>query len=167
MTTPAITYKPGWSFSWEEHDDRWFLRIVVTRPDPKGWDSRTGEERIVEFLLLPPLPFDPAWLRQELGEIENHEIDEWLKVDRILVFEPHFGSPQGHVCPECRVDPCYCNTVIEGPADKGPVFVRWGYDCIDCQGSFSTNDRCDCCGGTNRIPVYVTQDDAARFEDGS
>lgn len=45
------------------------------------------------------------------------------------------------------------------------AFVFYGWDCIDCQGDFGVNDRCDTCGGDNRIPLWALATDAERMED--
>lgn len=54
-------------------------------------------------------------------------------------------------------------TAQDAAGHRVPLVV-WGWDCIDCQGSFGANDCCDWCGGTNRIPLYARQADVARFE---
>lgn len=46
----------------------------------------------------------------------------------------------------------------------GLRLVAWGWDCVDCGGDYGVNDRCDSCGGTNRIPLYATEADAERFK---
>ena len=90
MTEPAITYKPGWSFQWgEPHDDGRWLETHVEQPDAKGWDRDHHEKRSVTFAFVAPQPFDPEWLRNRIAGIEDHETREWLRVDGVLVFDPH------------------------------------------------------------------------------
>jgi rRNA maturation endonuclease Nob1 len=48
-------------------------------------------------------------------------------------------------------------------AHVADAFVKWGNDCIRCEGNFTPNDRCDSRGGRNFIPVYVTKADAQRW----
>lgn len=87
----AITYKPGWSFTWvrQAQEPHLFLRIGVGQPDPKGTDPATGDERYVEFLFVAPEPFDPSWLHEHIMQIEAHEVAEWLRVNGEHIVAPH------------------------------------------------------------------------------
>lgn len=54
---------------------------------------------------------------------------------------------------------------IAAPPPDASGFVLYGWDCVDCQGDFGVNDRCDSCGGNNRIPLWALEADAERMED--
>lgn len=54
---------------------------------------------------------------------------------------------------------------IDAPSPEASGFVLYGWDCLDCQGDFGVNDRCDSCGGNNRIPLWALEADAERMED--
>lgn len=67
------------------------------------WAAPMGRPRVTVTTLLP---LDPAnlpmntvtfgdWLRAELGGLEDHERDEWLCCDGVLVFDPHANNRQG------------------------------------------------------------------------
>ena len=93
---PTVTYKPGWEFSWERANDLLFLRVRIGPPDAKAFDSATGELRDPpsSFLFVCPEPFNPMWLLLLLGDLEEHERREWIKLDGEQVFNPHvIGEP--------------------------------------------------------------------------
>ena len=88
---PTLTYKPGWTFTWGdryEDEGRW-LNVHVEGPDSKGWDRETMLPRSVDFAFVAPMPFDAGWLRNRIAGIEDHEINEWFRVDGRLEFDPH------------------------------------------------------------------------------
>lgn len=94
-----ITYKPGVRLSiWRSvHDERLTLGIIAAVPsvdDP----SRTIE--IQSTVSLPAWQLGEAGIlrkvRRLVKELENHEVDEWLRVDGVPVRDPHPG-PSGPV----------------------------------------------------------------------
>lgn len=85
---PQITYKPGWSFSWERHDGREMLFIKVVGPTSQGVDAYTGEPREVTYAFEQD-PFDADALFNRIHGIEYHEACEWFRVDGELLFDPH------------------------------------------------------------------------------
>ena len=88
---PILAYKPGWTFEWgEQHGDGGvWLTVHVEGPDAKGLDREDMTARSVDFAFVAPMPFDPSWLRNRIAGIEDHEINEWLRIDGRLEFDPH------------------------------------------------------------------------------
>ena len=104
MTHPEIAYKPGWTFEWVEREDGLFIRIVVTTPDAKGRDSITGKPSTYYAMFRVPMPFQPMWLLLLISDIEEHERREWLKFDRVSVFNPHIYGEPGYLAMNRPVD---------------------------------------------------------------
>lgn len=95
------SYRPGWylSIEWPASFDSHDLPKLVV--NYRANDSN-DPERIIDLTfrtIIPPAVVegcDPdlfaEWLRHVLLHVEEHELDEWLRRDRIRVSDPHTRS---------------------------------------------------------------------------
>lgn len=93
-----VTYRPGWKIrilppEGPFHYDRALYLLVEARVEDTfnpGREVRVWHQRPV---LPPDLIRDEEHflylLRRELGQVECHERDEWLRVDGEMKFNPH------------------------------------------------------------------------------
>lgn len=88
-----ITYKPGWKLSWELM--RTYSVVLMISADIED-SFNPGQMGKIGF--REPLPRCQSianrdhllqLVRAVLGKIELHERDEWLKIDGIVIFDPH------------------------------------------------------------------------------
>ncbi len=92
LDLPKVTYKPGWTITWEHYDTKphLFLNLHVEGPDAKGLDAYDqATPRSVDFKFAVTEPFDPDWLLNRIHGIEYHEVCEWLRVNGALVRDQH------------------------------------------------------------------------------
>jgi hypothetical protein len=89
-------YKPGWKFKAET--ESWRELLVITAPFPDARDSSRGicdftmKRTIPEYLRVNPSPETYlTWLKEQIREIEFHEIFEFLRYKGVLVNDPHAG----------------------------------------------------------------------------
>lgn len=111
-----VTYKPGyalhlrharagkevrpeqsmWRFSPDYYlsmsDGPTILQLMATVRDASG--QRPGWIQVVSQTELEPIHFNDgyhfmSWLRVVIGEFEQHERDEWLRIDGELLLDPH------------------------------------------------------------------------------
>lgn len=80
----------------------YYLRVAFAYPDER--DSRDGVTPLSPTMgLWPPslLPDEetPRWLRANLIYHLVHELDEHLRLDGVVVFDPHINAH--YVCQEC------------------------------------------------------------------
>lgn len=91
----ALKYKPGWTFAVAMNDATGLPMLDIRMEVP---DSR-GSGRIVSVYngaVIPP-PFVRErnerrfwdFVRFEIRKLEEHEMDEWIRVNGELVFDPH------------------------------------------------------------------------------
>jgi len=94
----SIRYKPGWTFSVVNRDDKLypsgqFLSIRVTTTDACGGKDKVCivfERSFGEMLYR--VPSKDEWnqfVYRCIEELEKHEIAEWLKIDGQHVIDPH------------------------------------------------------------------------------
>ena len=85
-----FTYKPGWKFA--VYEGRWegpHMQITATLPDAYAPDATVTVD---VHSMLPPIPDEGAlwvWLGWRLARIEVHEMREFLRVDGVVLFDPH------------------------------------------------------------------------------
>jgi hypothetical protein len=94
----SIIYKPGWSFSLrnkiEEDGSGGLIFQVVSFTD----DSMDPAEKIMvrHNFLVPSASYNQrtwiAWLRNRIADVENHELNEFFKIDGERVFAPHHSN---------------------------------------------------------------------------
>jgi hypothetical protein len=94
------TYKPGWKFRYETESWRELLIITAALPDARDFSNG-----ICEFTMKRTIPgylrANPSeetyltWLKEQIREIEFHEISEFLRYENALVEDPHAGAPVG------------------------------------------------------------------------
>lgn len=111
-----VTYKPGYSLHlrharagreasaqqsmWRFNPDYYLsmsdgptvLQVIAHVRDASG--QHPGMIDVVSQTFLEPVHFNDghhfmSWLRVVIGEFEQHERDEWLRVDGRLLVEPH------------------------------------------------------------------------------
>jgi hypothetical protein len=111
-----VTYKPGYSFNllharagkevsseramWRFTPDYYLsmsegptiLQLHANVPDASG--RHPGKIDVVSQTMLEPVHFSDgfhfmSWLRIVIGEFEEHERDEWLRIDGQLLIDPH------------------------------------------------------------------------------
>lgn len=100
----GVTYKPGSAFELDEHD---YLRIRIPAQDST---DLTGETAIT--IHSSDGPFPHGWisrdafiakLRHMLAFVEDHEVDEWLRIGPERNIEPH--PKLDHAFTAAEVDP--------------------------------------------------------------
>jgi hypothetical protein len=93
-----VEYKPGWGFRMDYRTDypspMWTLTMWHSPPD-----STTDEQKPIQIMASVAVPMQLleyrdtkmflSWLREEIGKVEMHERDEWLKVHGELIWNPH------------------------------------------------------------------------------
>lgn len=91
LITYRFKYKPGWRFEVKTKDGVG-LRILATVDN----SYKPGEPvQIGSVALLPPewihWPEDRLiwWLHEEILRRETHELDEFFRVDDVVLFDPH------------------------------------------------------------------------------
>lgn len=85
-----ISYKPGWSFDFEESS---FRTITVAATVKNSRDNPLWEELTMRM----SVPFDPRMTKKEflfqvmriVAEIELHEVQEFFRYDGKVIFDPH------------------------------------------------------------------------------
>lgn len=94
-----FTYKPGWRFKFVEgrhsagfFDDIPWLHVTFNAPDATG--AKPGLIEMhgrFEFMLSRFADSETFWraLDNRVRQIENHEIDEWFRINRVCLNEPH------------------------------------------------------------------------------
>ena len=94
-----IKYKPGYKFEvkTEPFADHAFLRVVTPPVQNTYKPDDPTQVGPIQFLIWIPWFFDDmalkaqiAWFRDHvIHMMEQHEADEWFRVDNIMVFNPH------------------------------------------------------------------------------
>ena len=95
----ALRYRPGWSFALEDIDrgqGSKGLTLIVTSRGYDSYHPELGENyRVNHFMPVPPAAFDRrawlGWVREQLRQIEEHELGEFLVVDGQRPFAPNHG----------------------------------------------------------------------------
>lgn len=97
------TYKPGWVFIVEQYDDGAAVAITARGPALDAITNETATtsgQRAWSALALPS--YTPAMLAREvlglIGDIEQHEVSEWFRVDGLHVIEPHPEAREWCAC---------------------------------------------------------------------
>ena len=98
-----VTYKPNFSFSVEGSDDHLMVIISMTVadavPDTPGRMTLRGPNNTIPITKRCPINgwgnaifterFFVEWLRDQIIELERHEINEWLQFDGKHLRDPH------------------------------------------------------------------------------
>lgn len=96
-----VTYKPGWSFSVKYAATSWdYGQLVITA---QVRDSRGSQREItIQHQCIIPesmIELDEAyllrWLQSCIMEVERHEMQEFLRLDGLLVDDPHRDEKSG------------------------------------------------------------------------
>jgi hypothetical protein len=91
-----ITYKPGWVFD-VQADPSFEVMIVVNFPvrdiTKEGYPETTLQfRRSFSVWCISGLSFDSLLSHVVMGtirQIEEHEFQEWFKVDGVCIYDPH------------------------------------------------------------------------------
>lgn len=88
--TSKLTYKPGWTFAYQQ--DRYYNVLIIEGLVPDSRDPST----MLAFSTRRPIPtfieFEMEfldWVMQLLIEAEYHELREYFRYDGKLVSNPH------------------------------------------------------------------------------
>lgn len=93
-----LTYKPGWQFymrDMKDPDGSGGLTFVVIS---LTMDSLRPERDISvrHNFLIPPASYNETnwmiWLRERIAEVENHELNEFIRFDGVRTFAPHHSN---------------------------------------------------------------------------
>lgn len=84
----TVEYRPGWQWRVDDHREGLVVTFSFSVPDARGVGDQV--QRVHTF--VPPVRspgqfFD--WLYWRLGRIEQHECDEWFRVDGRRPHDPH------------------------------------------------------------------------------
>lgn len=83
----SISYKPGFRFFFNDAGDR-----IVMHLDEQTECSRVAGKKVTQGYTAVYVKGsgDPRiYIREMIRRYEYHEIDEWLKFDGELLFDPH------------------------------------------------------------------------------
>lgn len=94
----SVAYKPGWNFAMVEHFDPDGSGGLIFRINSWTDDSMKPERQIAvrHNFLIPPASYNKqtwiAWIRNRIADVENHELNEFFKVEGERVFAPHHSN---------------------------------------------------------------------------
>jgi hypothetical protein len=97
-----ITYKPEWSFRVNIHEEEMlnplYLSIQMNVEDTYNKGTRIDVESKHDLPSRMILGWAPSedndaeffiWVREQIHWREQHEADEWLRIDGVMVWNPH------------------------------------------------------------------------------
>lgn len=95
----TLRYRPGWTFALEDIDrgqGSKGLTFIVTSLGYNTYAPEQGENyRVHHYMIVPAASYDRrawlGWVREQLAQIELHELCEFMVVDGQRPFAPNHG----------------------------------------------------------------------------
>lgn len=95
-------YKPGWHLEVAEYSLQpphyGSAQLVIRFEAPDSREGGRPPAKVMSCHPIPPyfgegMPDEFAhWLRNAILAAETHELDEWLRRDEVVIFDPHGDS---------------------------------------------------------------------------
>ncbi|WEV84108.1 hypothetical protein N855_gp64 [Mycobacterium phage Muddy] len=98
--TDRIQYKVDWWFNVELNYMLGYTALkIISAPVIDSYHPERGVQARVEMLHPVPVGFatwsekrQVCWFKECIRSMEHHEMDEWLKIDGVMIHDPHSGK---------------------------------------------------------------------------